>query len=156
MSSWFDKLLEELQRRQQEADARREGRPFPREERNVTPIDEAARGRRGRQNGGDGNGDGDGGRGIPPVAEVNLPWRRWLTIGAIFVGILLVLGLLGGAVNLITDVMWYDALGRRDVFAVRLWAQIGLFAIGFATMLVLALLSMWLARRISPQDVPVG
>ena len=85
------------------------------------------------------------------MAEVNVPWRRWLTIGAIFVGILLVLGLLGGAVNLITDVMWYDALGRRDVFAVRLWAQIGLFAIGFATMLVLALLSMWLARRISPQ-----
>jgi len=29
MSSWFDKLLEELQRRQAEEDARREGRPIP-------------------------------------------------------------------------------------------------------------------------------
>ena len=29
MSSWFDKLLEELQRRQAEQDARREGRPLP-------------------------------------------------------------------------------------------------------------------------------
>ena len=29
MSSWFDKLLEELQRRQAEQDARREGRPIP-------------------------------------------------------------------------------------------------------------------------------
>jgi len=29
MSNWFDKLLEELQRRQAEQDARREGRPIP-------------------------------------------------------------------------------------------------------------------------------
>ena len=29
MSNWFDKLLEELQRRQAEEDARREGRPRP-------------------------------------------------------------------------------------------------------------------------------
>jgi hypothetical protein len=29
MASWFDKLLEELQRKQAEQDARREGRPFP-------------------------------------------------------------------------------------------------------------------------------
>jgi hypothetical protein len=147
MSSWFDKLLEELQRRQAEADARREGRPFPREERNVTPIDEAARRESRRDNGGD---DG-GGRGIPPVAGAEVPWRRWLTIGGIFVVILLVLGVLGGAVTLITDVMWYDALGRRDVFATRLWAQVALFAAGFTAMLLLALGSMWLARRISPE-----
>ena len=74
MSSWFDKLLEELQRRQQEADARREGRPFPREERNVTPIDEAARGRRGRQNGGDGKGTGTAGAG-------SLRWPRSMSRG---------------------------------------------------------------------------
>ena len=43
MSSWFDKLLEDLQRRQEEADARREGRPFERRERNVTPTDEGRR-----------------------------------------------------------------------------------------------------------------
>ncbi len=147
MSSWFDKLLEELQRRQAEADARREGRPFPREERDVTPIDEAARRESRRNNGGD---DG-GGRGIPPIADSQVPWRRWLTIGGVFVVILLVLGVLGGAVTLITDVMWYDALGRRDVFATRLWAQVALFVAGFTAMLVLALGSMWLARRISPQ-----
>ena len=75
MSSWFDKLLEDLQRRQEEADARREGRPFERgerRERNVTPIDE---GRRGRGNGADGG--GPGGPGGPTVAD-DLPWRRWL------------------------------------------------------------------------------
>ena len=37
---------------------------------------------------------------------------------------------------MITDIMWYDALGRRDVLQTRLWAQIALFAIGFSALLV--------------------
>ncbi|HEX2766603.1 MAG TPA: UPF0182 family protein [Candidatus Limnocylindria bacterium] len=154
MSSWFDRLLEDLQRRQEEADARREGRPFERRERNVTPIDG---GRGGRGNGHDrsserGGGGGGGGRGggIPPVAS-DVPWRRWILIGGAVVILLVVLGLLGGVVNLVTDVMWYDALGRRDILTTRLFAQIGLFAIGFVAMLVPVLLSVWLARRIAPQ-----
>ncbi len=151
MSSWFDKLLEELQRRQAEADAQREGRPFERPQRparNVTPLDEERRQRsRGRTNG------GGGGRGptFPPVAGGDVPWRRYLLIGGGVLGLLIVLSLLGGVVNLVTDVMWYDALGRRDVLQTRLWSQIALFAIGFAAMLVPALVSIWLARRIAPQ-----
>jgi uncharacterized membrane protein (UPF0182 family) len=47
--------------------------------------------------------------------------------------------------------MWYDALGRRDVLQTRLFAQIALFAIGFAAMLVPVLVSVWLAQRIAPQ-----
>ena len=144
MSSWFDKLLEDLQRRQEEADARREGRPFERPERNVTPLD---RGRRESR----GNGGGTGGA-FPPVAGGgDVPWRRWLVIGGGFLLVFIILGLLGGAVTLLTDVMWYDALGRRDVLTTRLWAQVALFAIGFFAMLALALLSTWLARRIAPQ-----
>lgn len=146
MSSWFDKLLEELQRRQEEADAQREGRPRPpREPRNVTPIDEGR-----RTNGAGAGGGGGGGRTFPPVAE-ELPWRRWLLIGGILFVLLIGLGLVGGLVNLVTDVMWYEALDRRDILTTRLFAQIGLFAIGFVGMLVLALLSTWLARRIAPQ-----
>ena len=148
MSSWFDKLLEDLQRRQEEADARREGRPFePRQPRNVTPLDEERRAR-----GGDGGRRGNGGGPtFPPVAGGDLPWRRWLLIGGGIVALLVVLGLLGGVVNLVTDVMWYDALGRRDVLTTRLWAQLGLFVIGFFAMLVPALASVWLAGRIAPQ-----
>src|SRR5918994_2801520 len=153
MSSWFDKLLEELQRRQAEADAQREGRPFERPERsdrperNVTPIDEGRkRSRSGRTNGG-----GGGGPTFPPVAGGEVPWRRWLLIGGGILRLLIVLGLLGGVVNLITDVMWYDALGRRDVLTTRLWAQVALFGIGFAAMLLPALASIWIARRIAPQ-----
>ncbi|HEU4862678.1 MAG TPA: hypothetical protein VFU44_02790, partial [Candidatus Limnocylindria bacterium] len=74
MSSWFDKLLEELQRRQEEADARNEGRPFERRERserNVTPTNGGSQGRRGG--------------GGPPVARPmmggDVPWRRYLLIG---------------------------------------------------------------------------
>lgn len=154
MSSWFDKLLEELQRRQEEADAAREGRPRPRHEpRNVTPIDRRdSHGANG--GGGDGpkgpNGRGGGPHGAPPVAQ-EVPLGRWLVIGGGIVLLLVVLGLLGGAVNLVTDVMWYTALGRRDILTTRLWAQVGLFAIGFVGMLVLALASTWLARRIAPQ-----
>ena len=71
MSGWFDKLLEELQRRQAEDDARREGRPI---ERNVTPIEEGRRADRRRGNGG-GNGHGGG----PPVARPifgSVVWRK--------------------------------------------------------------------------------
>ena len=145
MSSWFDKLLEELQRRQEETDARSEGRPFERRERserNVTPTNGGSQGRR-------------AGGGGPPVARPmmggDVPWRRYLLIGGGILALFIVLAVLGGAVTLITDVMWYDALGRRDVLQTRLWAQIVLFVIGFVAMLVPALVSIWLARRISPQ-----
>ena len=145
MSSWFDKLLEELQRRQEETDARSEGRPFERRERserNVTPTNGGSQGRR-------------AGGGGPPVARPmmggDVPWRRYLLIGGGILALFIVLAVLGGAVTLITDVMWYDALGRRDVLQTRLWAQIVLFVIGFVAMLIPALVSIWLARRISPQ-----
>ncbi len=151
MSSWFDKLLEELQRRQEEADARSEGRPYERpkrperSERDVTPIDEQRRRRA------SGPTNGGGGPGFPPIAGGDIAWRRWILIGTGLIALLVVFGLLGGVVNLITDVMWYDALGRRDVLFTRFWAQVALFGIGFAAMLVPVLLSIWLAGRIAPQ-----
>ena len=39
-----------------------------------------------------------------------------------------VFGFLGGLVNLVTDLMWYDALGVTDVLTTRLWSQVALFA----------------------------
>lgn len=157
MSSWFDKLLEELQRRQAEQDARREGRPFPREPR-------SARG----GNGGNGAGSGDGDDDIPPDDRPSRPTpfprrgrgqeppnvRRWVFWTIVVVAALFVFGFAGRLVNLFTDLMWYDALGQREVLTTRLWSQVGLFAIGFVAFLVPALLSIWLARRIAPQ-VPV-
>ena len=149
MSTWFDKLLEELQRRQAEQDARREGRPLPPPGR--------------RQTGGNGHAD-QGGDDAPPPVRPRRPTiltpggpgrpPRWGLIVAILAIGFVVFGLLGGVVNLVTDLMWYDALGRRDVLLTRLWAQVGLFVVGFAAFVLPALMSIWLARRIAPQ-VPI-
>jgi uncharacterized membrane protein (UPF0182 family) len=148
MSSWFDKLLEELQRRQSEQDARREGRPIP-------PF--------GPRRGGNGHADGPGGDEPPPLRPrrptiLRPPGSgrtpRWgLIFGSIAVA-LVVFGLLGSLVNLVTDLMWYGALGRQSVLTTRLFAQVGLFVVGFLAFVLPALLSIWLARRIAPQ-VPI-
>ncbi|MEO8251213.1 MAG: UPF0182 family protein [Chloroflexota bacterium] len=149
MSTWFDKLLEELQRRQAEQDARREGRPIP-------PSGT-------RRSGGNGHADRPDDDGPPPLRPrppTILRRRgggrqpRWGLIVAAIVALLFVFGLLGGLVNLFTDLMWYDALGRRDVLLTRLWAQVALFVIGFVAFAIPALASVWLARRIAPQ-VPI-
>ena len=86
------------------------GRPRPGSAPDVTPKPDANRS--GRTNGG-GVGGGPIHRGGGGFEEV--PWRRWVIIGGILVALFVVLGLLGGAVTLITDVMWYDELGRRDI-----------------------------------------
>jgi uncharacterized membrane protein (UPF0182 family) len=149
MSSWFDKLLEELQRRQAEQDARREGRPIP---------PSGSRDRYGG-NGHDRSAEED----EPPPFRPGRPrvlrpssagggrWWVWIVIAVVAI---FVLGFLGGIVNLITDLMWYDALGVQGVLTTRLWSQVALFAFGFVAFALPALASIWLARRIAPQ-VPI-
>ena len=149
MSTWFDRLLEELQRRQAEQDARREGRPLPARPRRQPPSD---------------GGDGDGGNGAPPPDDDPLRFprrprqggdaRRWIVIAGLLVAAFILFGLLGGLVNLLTDLMWYDTLDRTAVLTTRLWSQVGLFGVGFVAFALPALASIWLARRIAPQ-VPI-
>ncbi len=143
MSTWFDHLLEELQRRQQEQDARREGRPFTRGPRRG-PVD-------------GGPPEPGGPRRSPPTrgrtSDYGIP-RRWIVGGTIVAVVLVVLAVLGAAAGFITDLMWYGALGRTDVFMTRLWAQVLAFVIGFLAFAVPAIASVLAARRIAPQ-VPV-
>lgn len=148
MSSWFDKLLEELQRRQAEQDALREGRPRP-----ASP----------RSGNGNGHADGSGDDEPPPLRprrpQVIRPGGsgrqpRWGLIIGIAAVLLVLFGVLGGLVNLVTDLMWYDALGLQNVLTTRLWSQVGLFVVGFLAFVLPALASIWLARRIAPQ-VPI-
>ncbi|MGH2455277.1 MAG: UPF0182 family protein, partial [Candidatus Limnocylindria bacterium] len=152
MSTWFDRLLEDLQRRQAEQDARREGRPLP------------ARRARGGRGGAGGGGNGDDGR--PPLDDRPTPFpgrrpgdepinvRRWVILGGIALLALFLFGFLGRLVDLVTDLMWYEALGQRAVLTTRLWSQVGLFVVGLAAFAIPALASIWLARRIAPQ-VPI-
>ena len=94
--------------------------------------DELRRRRARRIEGGDGRGGDGGALGGPTSGWDGRRIRRWVLIGMAVVGILFVLGLAGGLVNLLTDLMWYGALGRRDVLTTRLTAQIVLFVVGFA------------------------
>ncbi|HEY7463888.1 MAG TPA: UPF0182 family protein [Candidatus Limnocylindria bacterium] len=145
MSTWFDKLLEELQRRQAEQDARREGRPIPR-----------ARRTNGGANGGDGQPPGEPRTVLFPrrSGDGGTPVRRWVLIGLLVVAALFLLGIVGRVVDLLTDLQWYGALGRTEVMTTRLWAQVALFGIGFLAFAIPAMASIWLARRIAPQ-VPI-
>lgn len=172
MSSWFDRLLEELQRRQQEQDARREGRPLPPRDRpsprdryppptpgvgddGPDPTEDEPtpfpRGRRGRGGGGSGPfGGPNAGRDWGDLSR----YRRWILIGLVLVGGLVVLGLAGGLVNLLTDLQWFSALGLGSVLTTRLWAQVGLFFLGYAAFALPAVASILIARRLAPR-VPV-
>ena len=143
MSTWFDKLLEELQRRQAEQDARREGRPLP-----PRPP---------RPSRGNGNGappPDDGTVRFPGRRRGGWSVRRWVLIGLLLLGAFFVFGLLGGVVNLVTDLWWYGALGRTSILTTRLWAQVGLFIVSFLAFALPALASIWVARRVAPQ-VPI-
>ena len=126
MSSWFDRLLEELNVARRRPTLSEEGRPFEparvasarratsRRSRSVAALAATATEATAATAAGPASLHSRGGR----------PWRRYLGIGLVVVGALIVLAL-GGAVGLITDVWWYGALGLQDVFATRLWAQIG-------------------------------
>src|SRR5439155_20054169 len=81
-------------------------------------------------------------------------YRRWILIGLALVVLLVVLGLAGGLVNLLTDLQWFSALGLSSVLTTRLWAQVGLFVAGYAAFAVPAVVSVLIARRLAPR-VPV-
>ncbi len=184
MSSWFDRLLEELQRRQQEQDARREGRPLPPRERPRSPgasdrrgvptpgagddgpdpedgAPTPLRGRGSRSGGGRASQGGGGGPfGGPLVGTDWGEWgdwsryRRWILIGIGVVVLVVLLALAGGAVNLLTDLQWFGALGLGGVFGTRVTAQVGFFLLGYVLFAVPAVISILVARRIAPR-VPI-
>ncbi len=150
MSSWFDKLLEEMQRRQLEADRAREGRPMPPRPRVGPPEEQIPD-------------DEDGGGGDEPPPPRRLRPRRgrperspvnWVRPGLFLLGAFILFQVLGGLVELFTDLAWYQSLGRRDVLLTRFVAHLGWFVVGAALFTIPALLSLWVARRLGPQ-VPI-
>ncbi|MFN2484450.1 MAG: UPF0182 family protein [Candidatus Limnocylindria bacterium] len=139
MRNIFDDFLEELQRRQQEQDARREGRSLP---------------PRSRRRGGNGSAfDDDDDDGTPP-RRIVARFGRGARIVVVLLGIGLLFAILSAVAGFVTDLMWYDSLGMRQVFLTRLAAQLGWFVAGTLLFAVVALASALAARRLAPR-VPV-
>ncbi|MGH2489695.1 MAG: UPF0182 family protein, partial [Candidatus Limnocylindria bacterium] len=136
------------QRRQMEQDRAREGRPLPREEPPGPPEEQIP--------------DDEGGDVPPPLRRLrrrqrggpNRPPGNWVRTVLLLAGAFVLLQVLGGLIELFTDLAWYDALGRRDVLLTRFVAHLGWFVAGFALFTIPALLSLWVAGRLGPQ-VPV-
>ncbi len=77
-----------------------------------------------------------------------------LGIGAVIIIIVLVLILGGIAVDLWTDVIWYQSVGFDSVFWTRLGAQAGLFVATVVIAAVVLLGNLWLAGRLVPPPDP--
>ena len=79
-------------------------------------------------------------------------------IGLIVLGVVLLLFLLlaGSGLDLWTDAIWFRSVGYDAVFFTRLWAQLGLFALGAAVGIVVLFGNLWLAGRLSPPPNPDG
>ncbi len=81
-------------------------------------------------------------------------YRRWILIGLGVVAIVVLLALAGGAVDILTDLQWFNALGLGGVFSTRLVAQVAFFVLGYLFFALPAIISILVARRIAPR-VPV-
>lgn len=138
MRNIFDDILEELQRRQAEQDAKREGRPVPPRARRVNGGPGGP-----RSPGGPNDGAPAGGR-FGDFARFGRPLRIVTILAVLFLLFLL----LGGVAGFATDVMWYSELGLEDVYLTRLAAQVGFFALGVALFAVPAAASVIIARRL--------
>ena len=79
-------------------------------------------------------------------------------IALIVFGVLLLLFILlaGSGLDLWTDAIWYRSVGYDAVFFTRLWAQVGLFALGAVIGIVFLFGNLWLAGRLSPPPDPEG
>ena len=156
MRDLFDDFLKELERRQADAFGRPKGpRPV-----NPDPDDDA-----------DGSEDPDGpsrsqdrgsgddgpprrprprrSRGANEGRRIVGTWALILVVlGALFLGSL--------AVTLWTDVLWFGSIGFVDVLWTRIGSQAALFALGGVGAIVLLLLNLLIASRLTGQAGPGG
>ncbi|HSG85416.1 MAG TPA: UPF0182 family protein [Candidatus Limnocylindrales bacterium] len=82
--------------------------------------------------------------------------RRALIPIAIGVVILVVFPLLGFAVDLWTDAIWFGSVGYDSVFWTRITTELWLFVGIFVGGLLILLANLWLAGRLAPPPQPGG
>ncbi|MGB4324358.1 MAG: UPF0182 family protein [Candidatus Nanopelagicales bacterium] len=52
-----------------------------------------------------------------------------------------------------TEFMWFDSVGKTQVFSIALFTRMGMFAVMFVAMAIVSSLSMWIAFRTRPEFV---
>jgi hypothetical protein len=76
--------------------------------------------------------------------------RRGRVTAAVFIGVFVLFSVLGSAVDLWTEVLWFDEVGYTRVFTGVIWTRVGLFmAVGLGMALVIAA-NLALAYRLRP------
>ncbi len=136
MRDLFDDFLEELRRREAIARGEDPDADAPKEAKPVGPNP-------------DDDGDGDG---APPRRPTALRRRRgrsgpaWWAIG---LGILALIFILSFGLELWTDALWYQSVGFDAVFWTRLTAQLGLFLGTAILALVVVLVNIAIAGRLT-------
>ena len=74
--------------------------------------------------------------------------QRNTVIGAVFISIVVLIALVLVVPNIIADWLWYQSLGRTDVFSRIITLQLGLFAAGLVVFGALYFGNMILVRKI--------
>ncbi len=93
--------------------------------------------------------------GAPPVVRF-APGRGAIVVVVVVFAIIIVLAAVGPLMDLWTDSIWYGSVGYGSVFWTRLGTQVALFLGVGAAVLVLLLLDLLLAARLSPPPDPEG
>src|SRR5437867_9470612 len=76
--------------------------------------------------------------------------RRSLLLAAAVLVLLIVIAWVASV--LYTETLWFRELRASSVYRTMIWTKIGLAAVFGAAFVVAVLLTIWLARRITPDD----
>jgi uncharacterized protein len=77
--------------------------------------------------------------------------KNWFMRMIIFVIVLLFMSI-SGLTGLITDFLWFNALGFEDIFLITLFSKIRLFVISAAIFFTFAITNIWISSKITKKD----
>jgi uncharacterized membrane protein (UPF0182 family) len=144
MRDMFDEFMEELRRKQAQAEGRDPGAPptgdGERDPSDEDGDDEAPSRPRSAEDGG-----------IRPPST-----RRLVAFGIGFAIVIALLFFAGPGIDLVTDAMWYRSVGFETVFWTRVGTEFWLFVGAFAIALVVLLVDLWFAGRLAPPPSESG
>ncbi len=74
--------------------------------------------------------------------------KNWVSRIIIFVIVLLLISI-SGVTRLVTDYLWFNALGFEQIFLITLFSKIRLFVIAAAVFFLFATINVWISSKIT-------